>query len=174
MATDSPARALALAALAYKEEHAQGNYNEIKNKPKINGVELKGSHDANYYKLPVLAETGHSISFSMDSEYVLTLKLLNKDGAEISYSTVDLPIESLIMDGRYEEDSEGKGYLILVLQNGNEISIPLEGLIDELATKEYVDEQDLFLRTHIDSEVLRLDAAIDSEGLARISGDSEL
>ena len=154
--SDAVAKALALSALAYKESHDKGDYNQIANKPKLNGIQILGNHDSAYYKLPLLAETGHSIRFSSDSEYVLTIDLLNKAGEVISTSAVDIPLESLVMDGRYEEDSEGKGYLILVLENGHEIAIPLEGLIDELATKVYVDS----LHT--------------SEMNARILADSEL
>lgn len=189
---DSAAKALALAALAYKGEHASGNYPDIANKPKLNNITINGSHNSAYYKLPLLAETGHSINFVSDSEYNLTIELLNKAGEVISTSSVDLPLESMIMDGRYEEDSEGKGYLILTLENGHEIAIPLEGLIDELATKVYVDSLynsemtarieadselsarlDLETETRIDAD-LELQAHIDSEAEARILGDSEL
>ena len=108
MAADSTARALSLAALAYKESHDKGDYNEIKNKPKLNGVQILGNHDAAYYKLPLLAETGHSLNFTSDSEYRLTVELLNKAGEIISTSTLDLPLEDLVMDGYYKETSEGK------------------------------------------------------------------
>lgn len=106
--SDSAAKALALAALAYKGEHASGNYPDIANKPKLNNVTINGNHNSAYYKLPLLAETGHSITFTSDSEYNLTIALLNKDGDIISSDVVDLPLESVVMDGHYKETSEGK------------------------------------------------------------------
>ena len=171
MASDSVARALALAALEYKESHDKGNYNEIKNKPFINNKMILGSHDANYYDLPMLNETANKIILSMTSEdYLLTAKLLNKDGYIISQDILDMPLEQLVMDGRYEEDSEG-GWLVLVLRNGNEIRVPLAGLIDELATTEYVDFQDDYLEMKIDSESNRLETLILNEANMRSSED---
>lgn len=181
MASDNVARSLALAALQYKESHDKGNYNEIKNKPFINNKMILGSHDANYYDLPMLNETANQIILSMSSEdYLLTAKLLNKDGQVISQDILDMPLEELVLDGRYEEDSEG-GWLVLVLKNGNEIRVPLAGLIDELATIEYVDFQDDYLEMKIDSEGRerkRADSEImillNSEGEIRAAKDSEL
>ena len=178
--SDTAAKALALAALAYKEEHASGNYTDIANKPKLNNVTIVGNHNSAYYKLPLLAETGHSISFTADSEFNLTVSLLNKDGDILSTQSIDLPIESLIMNGYYKETSEGK-WLVIVLQNGNEIEIPLEDLIDELATQEYVDSLYADTLARIDSEaqireeqVIVLNARIDSEAEIRQFVDDEL
>ena len=106
--SDAVAKALALAALSYKESHDKGDYNEIANKPKINGVQILGSHEANYYKLPKLAETGHSLTFECDSEYNITVSLLNKAGEVLSSKSIDLPVEGLVVDGHYKETSEGK------------------------------------------------------------------
>ena len=171
MASDSVARSLALAALQYREEHDKGNYNEIKNKPFINNKMILGSHDANYYDLPMLNETANQIILSMSSEdYLLTAKLLNKDGQVISQDILDMPLEELIIDGKYEEDSEG-GWLVLTLRNGNEIRVPLAGLIDELATIEYVDFQDDYLEMKIDSESSRLETLILNEANMRSSED---
>ena len=178
--SDTAAKALALAALSYKESHDKGDYNEIANKPKLNGVQILGSHNSAYYKLPLLAETGHSITFETDSEYNLTIQLLNKAGDVISRASLDLPIEELVVDGWYEETSENK-WLVLELHNGRQIRIPLEDLIDELATKEYVDYLYRDLRSRLDSEaqireeqVVILNARIDSEAEIRQFVDDEL
>lgn len=108
MSVDSTARALSLAALEYRESHDKGNYNEIKNKPYLNGIQILGSHNSAYYKLPTLAETGHSLTFECDSEYNITVSLLNKAGEVLSSKSIDLPIEGLVVDGHYKETSEGK------------------------------------------------------------------
>lgn len=106
--SDSTARALALRALQYKEEHRSGSYPDIANKPKLNNVTINGNHNSAYYKLPLLAETGHSITFSSDSEFNLTIELLNKAGDVLSTASLDLPLESMVMNGHYKETSEGK------------------------------------------------------------------
>ena len=75
-------------------------------------------------------DSGASIVLSLNTTtYVLTLQLKNKAGTVVSTDTVDLPIESLVVNGRY--DSTNK-QLILVLQNGTEISIPVSDLVSGL------------------------------------------
>ena len=75
-------------------------------------------------------DSGASIVLSLNTTtYVLTLQLKNKAGTVVSTDTVDLPIESVVVNGRY--DSTNK-QLILVLQNGTEISIPVSDLVSGL------------------------------------------
>lgn len=75
-------------------------------------------------------DSGATVLFSLDTTtYVLTLQLKNKAGIIVSTTTVDLPIESVVVNGRY--DSTNK-LLILVLQNGTEISIPVSDLVSGL------------------------------------------
>ena len=182
MAVDSFARSLGIMAMNYQQEHAAGNYNDIANKPSLNGKTILGARNSAYYNLPLLNETANKIALSMTSEdYILTAKLFNKDGQVISESILDMPLEELVVDGRYEEDSEGKGWLVLVLRNGHEIRVPLDELIDELATIEYVDFQDDYLESLIDSEKAvrkakddELLLLINSETSERIAKDAEL
>ena len=76
------------------------------------------------------ADSGASIVLSLNTTtYVLTLQLKNKAGTVVSTTTVDFPIESVVVNGRY--DSTNKT-LILVLQNGTEISIPVSDLVSGL------------------------------------------
>jgi len=73
---------------------------------------------------------GASIEVTMDENFVLSAKLLNKDGDTLgTVQTIDLPIEATVVDGRY--DSTNKK-LILELQNGNTIDIPIADLINGL------------------------------------------
>ena len=74
---------------------------------------------------------GKSIELEMDSNYVITLTLKDAEGHALSHASVDLPLEATVVDGRYDDDTKE---LILVLQNGNEISIPVAGLISGLAS----------------------------------------
>lgn len=75
---------------------------------------------------------GTNISINMNQstdDYVITVDLVNKDGTIISTSSIDLPIEALVKSGRY--DSETKT-IILVLENDEEINIPIGDLISGL------------------------------------------
>lgn len=64
------------------------------------------------------------------SNYVLSLQLYDVDGTPLGDpSSVDLPIESLVKNGYY--DSETKT-IILVLESGDEIEIPVADLISGL------------------------------------------
>ena len=76
------------------------------------------------------AEYGASVSLGIDDNYVLTLKLLNKAGETLGDpQTVDLPLESVVVDGHYDSENQA---LVLELDNGNEISIPVSALIEGL------------------------------------------
>lgn len=72
---------------------------------------------------------GNIIRLSMNtSTYVLTVQLKHGDDV-ISYSTVDLPIESMVVSARYDADTKK---LILVLQSGQEVEVPISQLISGL------------------------------------------
>lgn len=77
--------------------------------------------------------TGSSIALSINpSTYVMTLQLKNSSGTVLSEGTVDLPLETMVVNARY--DSTNK-LIILTLQNGTEVSFSVadlvSGLVDE-------------------------------------------
>lgn len=78
----------------------------------------------------LLSEAGYSFDVSMDDYYVLTISLKNKAGDVLSSKSVDLPIESMIIDVDYAD-----GVLILTLQNGNTVNVSIidivRGLVPE-------------------------------------------
>lgn len=74
-----------------------------------------------------LAEAGYSLNVGMDEAYVLTIKLLNKAGAELSSKSVDLPIEAMIIDVDYAD-----GTLTLTLQNGNTVEVGVSEIVSGL------------------------------------------
>ena len=70
------------------------------------------------------------------SLYRFAIILKDYNDVEIARSDeIDLPTESVIIDAYYEEDSEGK-WLILVLNNGNEIKVPVDNLISGLVNED--------------------------------------
>lgn len=94
----------------------------------ITSAPVDGTDSAN--KNYVDTNFGKTLELSVDnSTFVLTLNLKNADGTVISTGSVDLPIESVVVDGSF--DSVNKR-LILSLQSGNVINVPVGSLISGL------------------------------------------
>ncbi len=71
-----------------------------------------------------------TLEVSMDSStYVLTFTCKDGTGTTISTQSIDLPLESVVVNGEYDSDTQS---IILTLQNGNTISIPVSDLVDGL------------------------------------------
>lgn len=72
-----------------------------------------------------------AISVSLDtSTYVLTIQLLNKDGTAIGEAqTIDLPLESTVVSGSYDNQTKS---LILTLVSGQTITIPIGDIVSGL------------------------------------------
>ncbi len=70
----------------------------------------------------------NSLELSLDPiNFTLTIRLLNKEGAEISSDVVDLPLESMVVNATYAD-----GTLTLVLQNGNTVDIDVSKIVSGL------------------------------------------
>lgn len=92
----------------------------------------------------LLDEKGASISLSMDTTtYVLTLSLLDANNNVISTQQVDLPLESTVVSGSYDNANKE---LVLTLTSGQTISVPIgdlvDGLVSETRTIAGIDLQD--------------------------------
>lgn len=75
-----------------------------------------------------------SASWSIDSStYVMTLQLKDQDNNNLgSAQTIDLPLESVVVSGSY--DSTNK-QIVLTLQNGTTIDIPVADLVSGLQSE---------------------------------------
>lgn len=82
----------------------------------------------------VISETGNKIVLELDStNYKITAKLKDKNDNVISTSlAIDLPLESVVVNGTY--DSVNKK-IILTLQNGNTVDIPVGDLVAGLQSE---------------------------------------
>lgn len=91
----------------------------------------KDVNDLTYYELKTAV--GNSIELSVNSStYVITLKLKNSAGTVISTDTIDLPLESVVVSGSYDATNQK---IVLILQNGTTIDIPVSGLISGLQSE---------------------------------------
>lgn len=131
-------------AIAELDASKQDNLVSGENIKTINNTSLLGSgnidldditdfitkevNNLTYYTLA--NKTGNKIELELNTtNYVMTITLKNEFGTTISTSTIDLPLESVIVNGSY--DSTNK-QIILYLQNGNTINIPVGDLISGL------------------------------------------
>lgn len=79
---------------------------------------------------------GHSFVASIDSStYVMTLALKDKNGNTLSTQTIDLPLETMVVSGYYDDYNEK---IVLTLKNGETIDIPVDDLVYGLASETYV------------------------------------
>ena len=138
------------------------SYTDLTNKPKINNVELVGNKSLNdlgiqpvgNYALEseipdvsnfitkdvnnltnytLKTNTGSLIDLEInDTTYVVTLKLKNLDGTIISADTIDLPLESVVVSGRYDNTTKK---VILTLENGSEVDFSVADLVAGLQTE---------------------------------------
>ena len=105
----------------------------INNKALTADVVLKMSdlqNDANYAKITNVDAAGHKLNVSMDTtDYVLTLKLLDKNENVIDIKSVDLPLEELVISGSYDATNKK---IVLTLKSGDTIDIPVSNLLTGL------------------------------------------
>lgn len=88
-----------------------------------------------------------TIRISLSKDFKLQARLYTQTSDEVdanpglfpmAYSNeIDFPLEATVMGGRFDETSKD---LILTLQNGTDITIPLDDIISGLATETYVQE----------------------------------
>ncbi len=92
----------------------------------------------NYYtKSEIDSGVGTSLDASMDTTtYIVTLTLKSKDGTTLSEASIDLPLESIIVDGTYDAATKE---IVLTLHDGQEVRIPVADLVEGLATQEALD-----------------------------------
>lgn len=77
--------------------------------------------------------SGNKIELNLNtSNYVLKATLKNSENVILNESTVDLPIESAIVNGHYDNETKK---IIFTLQNGNTIEVPLGDLINGLQSE---------------------------------------
>lgn len=77
--------------------------------------------------------TGSLIDLEINSStYVVSLSLKDQDGNVISTDSIDLPLETVVVDGRYDSTTKE---VILTLENGNEVRFSVADLVAGLQTE---------------------------------------
>lgn len=76
------------------------------------------------------SDSGNKVALSIDSNYVMTLQLLNKSNEVLSTGTIDLPIENMIVNASYSN-----GILTLTLQNGQTLNVDISDIVSGLVSE---------------------------------------
>lgn len=111
-----------------------GSYNDLSNKPTIPDVSSFITKDVNNLTNYTLkTNTGSLIDLEINNTtYVVTLSLKDIDGNVISTDTVDLPLENVVVSGRYDNNTKK---VILTLENGSEVDFSVADLVADLQTE---------------------------------------
>ena len=109
----------------------KGNYALESEIPDVSNFITKDVNNLTNYTLKT--NTGSLIDLEInDTTYVVTLKLKNQDGTVISTDAIDLPLESVVVSGRYDNTTKK---VILTLENGSEVDFSVADLVAGLQTE---------------------------------------
>ena len=99
--------------------------------PDVSAFIDKDVNNLTYYTLKT--STGSLIDLEINtSTYVVTLKLKDIDGNVISTDTIDLPLETVVVGGRYDSITKK---VILTLENGNTVEFSVADLVAGLQSE---------------------------------------
>jgi len=83
-------------------------------------------------------DIGTSIDLEIDNTtYVMTIKLLNYKDDTLSTKSIDLPLETMVVSGRYDEDTKE---VVLTLQSGDEVRFSVADLVQGLVSQTQLNE----------------------------------
>lgn len=83
-------------------------------------------------------KSSNKLILDLDEEtYILTIGLLNEEGVELDSKTIDLPLESVLIDVDYDKQNKK---LILTLQNGNTVDVDISDILHGLVTDSDLEE----------------------------------
>lgn len=85
----------------------------------------------------LITETGNKLSVSIDSNYLMTITLKDKNNNILSTASVDFPIESAIVNATYNNTTKE---ITFTLQNGNTLVVPIGDIISGLASQSDLQE----------------------------------
>lgn len=81
-----------------------------------------------------IANSGHTLNLVQNTQtYDYVIQLKNANNEVISSIDIDLPLEQIITDGYYDETENA---IILVLDNGSKVTIPVGDMVDDLVSQE--------------------------------------
>lgn len=113
------------------EKGTWNNKAEISDIPDVSNFITKDVNNLTNYTLKT--NTGSLIDLEINqTTYVVTLSLKDQDGNVISTDTIDLPLENVVVSGRYDNTTKK---VILTLENGSEVDFSIADLVAGLQTE---------------------------------------
>ena len=87
----------------------------------------------------IISFYGHDLTLSINPQtYVMTITLVSEDGTALATRSIDLPLESMVVSGTYDEATKE---VVLTLQNGQQIRFSVADLVDGLASQASLDAE---------------------------------
>lgn len=128
-------------------------------------LDLQGQITANGDDIQDIINANPLVNFTVEgTTWVITIT--KYDGTQVQY---DLPLETMVVDAYYDEANKD---LVLELQNGNLVSIPVDDIFNGLATQDWVNlqlanyyteaEADILLNTKVDKVLTPYDELLHS------------
>lgn len=116
-----------------------------------------------------VSETANKLNLDIDeSNYVMTLKLLDKNDNELDSKSIDFPIEQMVVDANYDAVNKD---IELVLKNGNTVSFSVAdlvaGLVSESAFNAAIEDLKSKIQAKIDAINTKLET-IDENAQANV------
>lgn len=106
-------------------------------------------------------EVAFSIDLSLDPQtYQITTKLLDQTGAALSSSSVDLPLETMVVSAQYKSETKE---IELTLQNGEKLTFSVSDLVSGLVSQETFD-------AHVNNKENPHNVTSTQIGLGKLSG----
>ena len=122
---------------SYVKNITQGNITNWNNKADISDIPDVSNFITrnvnNLVNYTLKTNTGSLIDLEINNTtYVVTMKLKDVDGNVISTDTIDLPLETVVVSGRYDNTTKK---VILTLENGSEVDFSVADLVAGLQTE---------------------------------------
>lgn len=87
----------------------------------------------------IISFYGHDLTLSINPQtYVMTITLVSEDGTVLATRSIDLPLESMVVSGAYDEATKE---VVLTLQNGQQVRFSVADLVDGLASQAALDAE---------------------------------
>lgn len=129
--------ALSASGSASAAATSESNAESAADRAEAAAQENEAALDDYYDKTEIDSGYAKTVETTMDNTtYVVTVTLKSADGTVLSTSSVDLPLESVVVSGSYNSATQS---IDLVLQNGSTVSIPVGDLVDGLASQQALD-----------------------------------
>ena len=87
----------------------------------------------------IISFYGHDLTLSINPQtYVMMITLVSEDGTVLATRSIDLPLESMVVSGTYDEATKE---VVLTLQSGQQVRFSVADLVDGLASQAALDAE---------------------------------